>query len=143
MQVFAVAALAVLMISLTVLIHYETLNATSRLIPHLAIHQRSRILVVIAGIFVAHVLEIWLFAVGYYAMTEHLELGSLAGEIRGDWLDIFYFSAACYTTLGVGDIIPTGPIRIVAGLESLTGFVLIGWSASFTFLTMQKFWAND
>jgi hypothetical protein len=143
MQFFSAAALAVLMISLTVLIHYETLNATSRLIPHLAIHRRSRILVVIAGIFVAHVLEIWLFAVGYYVMTEHLGLGSISGEIRGDWLDLFYFSATCYTTLGVGDLIPTGPIRIVAGLESLTGFVLIGWSASFTFLTMQKFWKND
>jgi hypothetical protein len=31
-------------------------------------------------------------------------------------------------------------MRIVAGIESLNGLVLIGWSASFTYLTMERFW---
>lgn len=31
----------------------------------------------------------------------------------------------------------------VAGTEALTGFVLIGWSASFTYLEMEKFWRRS
>jgi hypothetical protein len=55
-------------------------------------------------------------------------------------LDSVYFSAVCYTTLGLGDIVPTGAIRFLVGTESLTGFVLITWSASFTFVEMERYW---
>jgi hypothetical protein len=37
------------------------------------------------------------------------------------------------------DLFPHGPLRIVAGIETLNGFILIGWSASFTYLSMEKF----
>jgi hypothetical protein len=37
-------------------------------------------------------------------------------------------------------VAPHGPLRIIASMEALTGFVLIGWSASFTYLSMEKFW---
>jgi hypothetical protein len=33
-------------------------------------------------------------------------------------------------------------MRLAAGIESLTGLVLITWTASFTFLSMQKFWSD-
>ena len=42
--------------------------------------------------------------------------------------------------MGYGDIVATGPIRYLTGMEALTGFVLITWSASFLFLEMQKYW---
>ena len=45
-----------------------------------------------------------------------------------------------FTTLGFGDLNPLGALRIIASLKSLTGLVLIGWSASFTYLSMQEFW---
>jgi len=28
----------------------------------------------------------------------------------------------------------------MAGIETLTGLVMIAWSASFTYLAMEKFW---
>jgi hypothetical protein len=31
----------------------------------------------------------------------------------------------------------------MAGTEALTGFLLISWSASFTFLEMQRFWGRN
>ena len=40
-------------------------------------------------------------------------------------MDIFYFSLVNYTSLGLGDIYPTGHSRFLAGLESLNGFLLI------------------
>jgi hypothetical protein len=55
-------------------------------------------------------------------------------------LDCVYRSAVCYTTLGLGDVAPVGNIRFLTGMESLTGFMLIGCSVSFTYLEMVRFW---
>jgi hypothetical protein len=51
-------------------------------------------------------------------------------------------SAMTYTTVGFGDVVPVGAIRFVAGLEALTGLVMITWSASYTFLEMQRDWSR-
>jgi hypothetical protein len=45
-----------------------------------------------------------------------------------------------YTSLGIGDIVPVGNLRFLAGLETLTGLVLITWTASFMYIEMQRFW---
>ena len=37
-----------------------------------------------------------------------------------------------FTSLGFGDIVPTGAVRLLAGAECLNGLLLIGWSASYT-----------
>ncbi|HVL73160.1 MAG TPA: potassium channel family protein [Beijerinckiaceae bacterium] len=124
----------------TVLIHYEVLRGASLLLPRLSIPVRTRILVAIAACFVAHLLEIGLYAVVYYVMQVRFGIGVLAGETEGNFLDFFYFSITTYTTLGVGDLFPKGPIRLISGIESLNGLVLIAWSASFTYLAMEKFW---
>lgn len=42
--------------------------------------------------------------------------------------------------LGLGDLVPVGAVRFMTGTEALTGFVLIAWSASFTFVEMERFW---
>lgn len=76
-------------------------------------------------------------------MHAHPELGNLAGNTDDPSLDFFYFSVACYTTLGFGDLYATGPMRIVAALEGLNGLVLITWSASFAFATTADLWRRD
>jgi hypothetical protein len=123
-----------------VLLHYEILRGTSLLIPQLGMPPRTRIVVVIGAAFVAHLLQIGLYAVAFIVMQRGLQLGSLAGEVDDTLLDFFYFSTTNFTTLGIGDVHPTGPMRIVAGIQSLNGLVLIGWSASFTYLAMEKLW---
>jgi hypothetical protein len=132
------AALA--LVGSAVIIHYESLRAITILTSHLTIPHRALSLVVIAGVLLAHLLEICVFAAGFFLMHEHLGLGAVAGQFSGSALDYFYYSATTYSTLGVGDVFATGAIRLVAGIEALTGFVLIGWSASFTYLSMQKSW---
>ena len=37
-------------------------------------------------------------------------------------------------------ILPVGPVRLVAGAEALNGLLLIGWSASYAYLAMERFW---
>jgi hypothetical protein len=68
--------------------------------------------------------------------------GWAAGHLEDDLLDCFYFSMATVTTFGIGDLHPCGAMRLVASVESLNGLVLIGWSASFTYLTMEEFGAR-
>jgi hypothetical protein len=53
-------------------------------------------------------------------------------------MDVFYFSLVSYTSLGLGDIVPTGHLRFVAGVEALNGFLLISCSAAMLFLFMTE-----
>ena len=48
-----------------------------------------------------------------------------------------------YSTVGFGDVVPIGPIRFLAGTEGLLGLLLIGCSASFTYLEMERFWREQ
>jgi len=132
--------ISLILVTATVLLHYELLQFAAGLPDRLTYPKRSRILIVLAVVLAAHVLEAGLYAVAYYLMQTHLGLGTLSGHLEGGTLDYFYFSIATYTTLGMGDLHPVGVLRLVAGIESLNGLVLIGWSASFTYLTMEEFW---
>ena len=66
--------------------------------------------------------------------------GSLLANHPIELFDAIYYSAVCFTTLGLGDLVPVGAVRFMTGTEALTGFVLIAWSASFTFVEMERFW---
>ena len=95
-----------------------------------------------SGTFLAHLAEIVIFAVTYRLMQPFPQLGEIAGHFSRSAVDYFYFSVTSFTTLGIGDLFPHGAYRIVVGFESLTGFGLIGWSVSFTYLVMQEFWTQ-
>jgi len=66
--------------------------------------------------------------------------GELTGNFNGSLLDCVYFSSTVFSTVGFGDIVPMGDLRFLTGIESLTGLVLITWSASFLFFEMQRYW---
>jgi hypothetical protein len=98
-------------------------------------------LVVIVAAFLAHTLEVWIFAITYFLLANHFGLGSFHGDFDGSLHDHLYFSSVTYTSLGFGDVSPIGGLRLISGVEALTGLMMIGWSASFTYLAMEKFWA--
>lgn len=129
-----------MLVALAVLIHFEALNQLSILIPKLTIKARLRVLFGVFGALFAHVIEIWAFAFGYYFMVHQNGFGSLEGHFDKSLMDCSYFSFVSYTSLGFGDIVAKGDIRFLAGLEALTGLVLITWTASFMFIEMQKLW---
>lgn len=138
---YAVVALATLVIVVgCVLLHYEALSALTSALKRIRIRPRPRILVMILTLLVIHVAEIWIFGLGSYALTRDPTYGQLMAPHAVGLLDHVYYSAVCFTTLGLGDLTPTGNIRLITGMESLTGFVLIGWSVSFTYLEMDRFW---
>ena len=137
---FIAMLFSTLLVFVTVLVHYEVMRYTSLLLPHLPIRPRQLILVVIAAMFFAHTMEVWMHAYAFYLMTNHLGLGSFGGAFSGEFHDYLYFSTVTYTSLGLGDVYPLGGLRLMSGVESLTGLVMIAWSASFTYLNMEKFW---
>lgn len=130
-------------IALAVLIHYEFLYRISVLLPKMPIKHRFRIVFGVFGALVAHSIEIWLFAIAYYYIYQVPGWGYLKGNFDGTLMDCVYFSYTTFTTLGFGDIEPQGDIRYLVGLESLTGLLLITWSASFLFYEMQRYWGQQ
>jgi len=71
-----------------------------------------------------------------YLLGQKLELGDFVQSTTLS--DIFYFSLTTITTLGLGSIEPTEHLRMVAGIESATGFLLISCSAQKVYTTMQR-----
>jgi hypothetical protein len=135
-----VVAATLAAVALSVLTHYEGLSFTSRGLAHLAgVPRRAKVLYGIASVLALHVVEIWIFGVIAWVLLHWPQFGSL-GPAAQHLFDVIYFSAVTFTTVGYGDLAPVGPIRFLSGTEALTGFVLITWSASFTYLEMERFW---
>jgi hypothetical protein len=130
-------------VALVVIIHYEFLFQFTRAMPRLRIRHRFRIVLGVISALCAHALEVWIFAASYYLMHHSQQFGHLQGNFEGTFNDCVYFSFTTYTTLGTGDIEPIGPIRYLTGIESLTGLVLITWTASFLYLEMIRFWDTE
>ncbi|WP_444932041.1 ion channel [Microbulbifer sp. SSSA002] len=135
-------AVNVLVVAIVVLIHHEALSALARIGGWVPIRHNLAIVLGVFGALIAHVVEIWLFAYCYYFMVNSPYFGTLVGNFNGSLLDCAYFSFTTYTSLGFGDIEPLGHLRFTAGLEALTGLVMITWTASFMFLKMQRYWED-
>ena len=128
---------------LAVLVHFEMLSQLSRFMPQLTLRYRFRIAIGILGALFAHIIEVWIFAFAYFFLIQSGQFGYLKGIPEAGLFDCAYYSFVVYTTLGFGDIVPHGELRFLTGLESLTGLVLITWTASFMFFEMQKYWSSD
>lgn len=120
--------LGTIVISLTVLIHTFGLIAVTQAMGHLGARfrmhgRRSRVVAMISvvmGLFAVMTAEVWLWA-GVYRL-----LGVLP-----DFETALYFSTITFSTVGYGDVVPAHDWRILAALEGVNGFLLIGWSTAY------------
>lgn len=135
-------AIAVGLILVTALVHYEALRFFTRVLARPGGQPRIRIVYLVLGLILLHTSEILIFATAYDVLT-HFGFGSLKGLEGDEFLFFFYYSAVVYTTLGFGDIIPLGPLKILTAMEGLIGLSFITWSASFTFLEMRRYWRDE
>ncbi len=140
MMLVGVVCLA--LVVLTTLLHYEALRLLSTVLPQLRMAPRARLIVVILATFAAHTLEIVLYAGAAYALVHGLAVGGLGTADGPAWTTALYFSSETFTSLGYGDVVPTGPLRALSGVEALNGLLLIGWTASYTYVAMQHFWRD-
>ncbi len=130
------------LVAATVTLHYEVLTSLNRALPRWRhIPGRLRMLVLISLLLLLHLIEIGLFGLGIHVAASFPALGGITGSHEHLQLfDAVYLSATTYSTLGYGDLVPHGAIRILVGVESVVGLLMITWSASFTYLEMQRYW---
>jgi hypothetical protein len=136
------ALAAIVIVNVCLVLHYQALSLCTRYLPRIAQRPRRRVLALMFAVFTIHVVEIWLFGAGYALLTRDPTLGAIQGLPTTELPDFVYFSAMTYTTVGFGDVVPVGAIRFLAGLEAVTGLVMIAWSASYTFLAMHRDWPS-
>ena len=142
-MIVTVAATACL-VSLCLALHYGVMRRLAKLVYREPSPVKRPLLLVIFTLFAVHLVEVLLYALALSLLDWH-GYGDLVGAVDrgpGWFFDHFYFSIASYTTLGIGDIVPVGPIRLIAGVEALNGLVLVAWSASFTYLSMERRWGQ-
>lgn len=144
---FSMCAISAGVIAVTSLITYEILRLVWGVMPSLHFPPRLRALLIIVPIFAAHILNIWIYAGVYVLVEYYTSFGTLQGPVSPaaltyhSFIERLYFSATTYTSLGFGDILPTHDLRMLASAEVLNGLVMLGWTVSFTYLSMEKFWS--
>ncbi|MEY5098251.1 MAG: hypothetical protein RJA36_970 [Pseudomonadota bacterium] len=136
----AVLLTCALLVVLTTVLHYEALVLMSSALPSLRVAPRAKLLLVILGAFVAHAVEIGIYGLATYSLMRWGRAGMLGGAGSSSLDVALYFSAETFSSLGYGDLVPRGPLRLLSGVEALNGLLLIGWSASFAYVSMERFW---
>lgn len=132
---------SLVLIVVTILIHFGVLQQTSRLLVCCGPPRPALSLIAVSGAVVAHLIEVGLYAGVYYALTNLFPVGDVQGISLSGPMDYFYYSTVMYTSLGLGDAFPGGHLRFISSVETLNGLLLIGWSTSFTFLAMRSYWS--
>jgi hypothetical protein len=92
-----------------------------------ALNDLLMIALVISLAFVAHLVEIGLWAVVFVLCREFRELGTA-----------YYHSAVNYTTLGYGDLLLSPAWRLLGPLEATNGALMFGVSAAIVFAVVQR-----
>ncbi len=136
------ASVAIVMIVVGIIIHNECLQYTTSLLNRLTgIPPRIHVVIGVGMCFIAHIVEILVFAVFHYGLAKNSDADKAMVDNRIGFQDFLYFSAETYTSLGYGDVeMLSENLRFLGGLEAMIGLVLIAWTASFTYFLMEKYW---
>lgn len=144
MILLAMMAVGGVLVVACILVHYEILRATSDfLVPRLrGAPRRPHVVLAVCACFIAHTIEVWLFAGVYYLLARETAAG-LPDEARRHFLDYLYFSTETYTSLGFGEMrLLTDDLRLLAGIEAMIGLILLAWTAAFNFMLMERYWLD-
>jgi len=85
---------------------------------------------VILAVFVAHVVEVSIWAVFYYFKASINEIPTPEAAL--------YFSTSSFTTVGFGDLVLSEEWRLLSSIESINGMILFGWSTAFIFEVVRR-----
>lgn len=77
---------------------------------------------------------------GYRALVAWPLMGTLGSKFDGTWTGFVYFSGMNFVTLGYANFQADGPIRLVGMMQSLGGFMVLTWSATFIYSISQAMW---
>ena len=96
--------------------------------------RRAMLILVSTAIIVVflHAVEIVVWAIAYQSILPTHELATFEEAV--------YFSFVTFTTLGYGDITLSEGYRLLSGIESLNGIILVGWTTAMLFSVVQHVW---
>lgn len=102
-----------------------------------------RLLFVVFGCLFAHLVEIGMYTAAVHALAHAGDYGRFVEDNAPSWWRVWYYSAETYTSLGYGDELLEGPMRLLSGIECLNGLVLIGWTVSYLHMAMLRAWPDQ
>lgn len=117
--------------------HHFGILGVRAITPRLDDRTHSGALVAFLGLLVLHTVEI-LICAGFYAWIIDMGwFGVLSGSFSGSWEDLIYFSGINFVTLGYTQMKAEGAIRLISMMQSLGGFMILTWSATFIYSVWQ------
>lgn len=131
--------ISLVLIVLAITFHYWALGMLVNMLPEECGPNRHfahavGVLLLVTSI---HLAIILVFASAMWCASQYLDLGSLGSLGPFSFMDYFYHSSVSYSTLGLSEV-PEGHLKIMTALESLTGILLLTWSATFYYSVMGR-----
>ncbi len=128
----ALLATCVTVQSLGMLVLIRWLSRVRRVLESRSTYLRVALLLrLFVGIVLLHLVQVGLWAVVFWRAQELPNVDTA-----------LYFSLATYTTIGFGDVVVGPGWRVLAGIEGLTGILLVGWSTAFVFAVVNRTYAH-
>ncbi len=128
----ALLATCVIVQSMGMLVLIHWLARVRRVLESPSMPRRVALLLrLFLGIVLLHLIQVGLWAVVFWQAQELPNLETA-----------LYFSLATYTTIGFGDVVVGPGWRVLAGIEGLTGILLVGWSTAFVFAVVNRMYEH-
>ena len=128
----ALPATCVIVQSLGMLVIIRWLSRVRRVLESRSTYLRVALLLrLFVGIVLLHLVQVGLWAVVFWRAQELPNVDTA-----------LYFSLATYTTIGFGDVVVGPGWRVLAGIEGLTGILLVGWSTAFVFAVVNRMYEH-
>jgi hypothetical protein len=123
-----------ILVDLLGVFHHLALRALRGLARPVERRPNITILTAFLGLLVIHTMEIIAFAPAFRLILEIPGMGSLSLEDGPVvWVDLVYYSGINFTTVGYTEITAAGPLRLISMMQSLGGFMVLTWSATFPY----------
>lgn len=115
------------------LLHVAGLELIRRAKPKQEKHRYLGLLFTFWGLALLHLLEIAGAATLFAVLLSNPANGTLTQSLGSSAADYLYFAGVSFATLGYTQLEAQGAIRLLVMTVSLSGFMLITWSATFIY----------
>ena len=82
-----------------------------------------------------HLIEVFVWANAYCCLPLSRPFDTLE--------EATYFSTVTFASLGYGDIVMTGPWRLLSAIQAMNGLLVFGWSTALLFAVVERIWGAD
>lgn len=125
------------LVALLGIAHHFGILCVLRCMPRVKQQTHRAVLTAFFGLLILHTLEILGWAAAHGVILETGWFGTLSGDYTGSIGDLIYFSGMTFVTLGFTQMETSGSIRLIVMMQSLGGFMILTWSATFIYSVWQ------